>query len=188
MVKMSVDNQIIVALIGGAVALFVAVLGARITSTFVKYMAVLLAVGMFAFVAAVLIRPDVVCQYGFNLGNACGYTGTPPGHEQFYILEKMLRADPFDYSGPCPVKVTFSGRISIVGSGRVTYKFIRSDGASAPVQRLVFDGSGSQDVTETWTLGGKGTNYTGWEAVQIIDPVDPKGITSERAPFTIRCN
>ncbi len=33
-------------------------------------------------------------------------TPTPTG---FRIVEVMLRADPFDYIGPCPVQITFSG-------------------------------------------------------------------------------
>lgn len=75
---MSIDNQIIAALIGGAVALLVAVLGAKISSRFVKYAAVLIAIGMFAFVAIVLIRPDVACRSGINLGEACGQGESVP--------------------------------------------------------------------------------------------------------------
>jgi hypothetical protein len=101
-------------------------------------------------------------------------------------VEVSLRADPFDYSGPCPVLITFSGRISLVGSGgRLSYKFLRSDGASAPIQAVEFNSSESKDVSDTWTLGGSGMSYTGWEAVQIFEPQEMK---SNQAAFKIHCN
>jgi hypothetical protein len=103
----------------------------------------------------------------------------------FHVVEVFLRADPFDYVGPCPVAVTFSGRISAVGgSGRVSYKFLRSDGASAPVQTLSFTSPGSQDLNETWTLGGAGFNYSGWQSLHIFEPEE---MTSEQAHFRIQC-
>jgi hypothetical protein len=103
----------------------------------------------------------------------------------FRIVETFLRADPFDYVGTCPVTITFSGRISVAGgSGTVSYKFLRSDGASAPIQTLNFNGSGSQDISETWQIAGSGMNYSGWEAIQIFDP---QQMTSDRANFKIQC-
>src|SRR5712692_72933 len=100
----------------------------------------------------------------------------------FHVVEAILRADPFNYSGACPVSINFSGRISAVGSGTVSYRFIRSDGASAPIQTLTFTGSASQDVSETWTLGGAGTRYSGWEAIRIVDP---NAMDSSHATFTL---
>jgi hypothetical protein len=104
-------------------------------------------------------------------------------HIGFRLVEVILRADPFDYSGVCPVKVTFSGRISVAGgSGNVSYRFLRSDNASAPVQALTFTGSGSQDVSTTWTLSG---SYSGWQAIEVLDP---EGRQSDKATFTITCS
>ena len=101
------------------------------------------------------------------------------------IVEMLVRADPFDYSGTCPVLITFRGRISVAGGGgTVSYKWIRNDGASAPVQTLTFDSPGSQDVTDTWNLGDAGMNYSGWEALQVFDP---KVMTSDHADFKIQC-
>ena len=101
------------------------------------------------------------------------------------MVEVILRADPFDYAGKCPVKVTFSGRISVAGgSGQVSYKFLRSDGASAPVHSLSFSQAGSQDIQETWTLGGDGSQFSGWESIEIFDPAS---MVSSQAKFKISC-
>jgi hypothetical protein len=109
-----------------------------------------------------------------------------PAPSGFRLVEAMLRADPFDYTGPCPATITFSGRISAVGgSAQVSYKFLRNDGASAPIQTLTFDSPGSKDVSETWTLGGPSLPiYSGWVALQILEPQE---LTSQKASFTIRC-
>lgn len=107
---------------------------------------------------------------------------TPAG---FRVVEVLLRADPAEYVGPCPVRITFSGRVSVAGgSGTVAYKFLRSDGASGQVKTLTFDGPGTQAIEETWTLGAAGRTYSNWEAVQILDPDE---VTSDKATFRITC-
>jgi hypothetical protein len=103
----------------------------------------------------------------------------------FRIVEVFLRADPFDYAGACPVMITFSGRISVAGGGgTVAYKWIRNDGASAPVETLTFAGPGSQDINTTWYIGDAGMNYSGWQAIEILDP---QALTSDHAEFKIQC-
>ena len=109
-------------------------------------------------------------------------TSVPTG---FRVIETFLRADPFDFSGTCPVMITFSGRISVAGGGgTVSYKWIRNDGASAPVETLTFDGPGSKDINTTWYIGAAGMSYSGWQAIEVFDP---QPITSEHANFTIQC-
>jgi hypothetical protein len=110
----------------------------------------------------------------------------PEAPRGFRIAEVFLRADPFDYVGACPVTITFSGRISAAGgAGTVTYKWLRNDGASAPVETISFSGPGSKDISTSWYLGGPGLpNYDGWQALQILDPQER---TSERATFRVRC-
>lgn len=108
---------------------------------------------------------------------------TPTG---FRIVEAILGADPSNYAGACPIQITFSGRISVAGgSGTVSYRFIRNDGASGPVNTLTFTSPGSQDVNTTWYMGGTGTDYSGWEAIKILDPQE---VESPHANFMIRCN
>ncbi len=102
----------------------------------------------------------------------------------FRIVEMTLRSDPFDYSGPCPVEITFRGRISVAGGGgTVSYKFLRSDGGSAPLQTLVFAGPGSKDVTHTWNWSEPGS-FSGWEAVKTFDPEERESV---KADFRITC-
>ncbi len=104
----------------------------------------------------------------------------------FRVIETFLRADPFDFSGACPVMITFSGRISVAGGGgTVSYKWIRNDGASAPVETLTFDGPSSKEVNTTWYIGASGMTYSGWQAIEIFDP---QSLTSEHADFKIQCD
>jgi len=65
----------------------------------------------------------------------------------------------------------------------VTYRWIRSDNATAPTHTLHFAGTGPQrqTVTDTWTLGA---NYNGWEAIQILTPGSTQ---SNHATFTLTC-
>lgn len=114
-----------------------------------------------------------------------GEGGQPVQPPSFSVVEALLRADPFDYVGPSPVTIKFTGRISVVGGGgTVSYKFLRSDGASAPIETLHFDGPGSRDVSTTWRLGGPGFTYSGWQSIKILEPQE---MESERANFNIRC-
>ena len=92
-----------------------------------------------------------------------------------------LTASPAAYSGNCPTTINFRGMITASEAGRVQYKFIRSDGANAPVQTLIFAKAETKPVSTTWTLGA---NYTGWEAIKVIYPVS---VESNKANFTVRC-
>jgi len=113
-------------------------------------------------------------------------TPAPPEPQRtFRVVEASLRADPFNYSGPCPITLTFAGRISVVGgNGTVSYRFARSDGASAPIRRISFDQAGSKDVQTSWRLGGPGFTYSGWQALRIFEPQE---LDSNRASFNVRC-
>jgi hypothetical protein len=96
-----------------------------------------------------------------------------------------LTASPKSYAGPCPAVIHFNGKITVTQPGRVQYKFIRSDGAAAPVQTLSFDGAGSKNVGTTWTLGGPGLpSYSGWQAIQVVYPYTVK---SNKAHFKMSC-
>lgn len=109
--------------------------------------------------------------------------GTPNVHAQEF--HAALRASPAAHNGQCPAKITFSGRIRADRAGRVQYRFIRSDGAVAPIQTLNFERPGSQSISTTWTLGGdRLPRYDGWQAVEIVYPT---AMVSDRAAFSVRC-
>ncbi|MEO3784679.1 PASTA domain-containing protein [Actinocorallia sp. B10E7] len=81
---------------------------------------------------------------------------------------------------------TFSGSISVSrGPVTVTYRWIRSDGASGPVGTLRFTGTGPQTLPvgrSLWRMGGR--DYAGWQKVQILTP---NAVLSEAANFRYDC-
>ena len=96
-----------------------------------------------------------------------------------------LTATPSTYSGKCPGVITFKGTITARRAGRVQYKFIRSDGAFAPIQTLNFATPGTKNVSTTWTLGGPSLPaYSGWQAIQIVYPTS---LESNHANFSLKC-
>jgi len=85
----------------------------------------------------------------------------------------------------CPILYNFAGTITTNAAATVTYKWERSDGASAPVQTLSFGGAGSQAVTTSWKLGGSsGSTYNGWERIHVLTPND---VVSNQANFVLTC-
>jgi hypothetical protein len=92
-----------------------------------------------------------------------------------------------DYQGSCPVTLTFAATIAADrGPVDVTYRWIASDGATSPVRTVSFPGSGaqSQAVQTTWTLGGPGFTFTGWQAIKLLTPTAAQ---SNHADFSITC-
>jgi len=105
--------------------------------------------------------------------------------QSFQAEVDVIRADPYTGTVTCPVTVTFTARISVTqGGGLVSYRWMRSDGASAPVQTLTFGQPGSQDITETWSLGAPGETLSQWEAVQLLSPAS---VASQQAAFNLTC-
>lgn len=97
-----------------------------------------------------------------------------------------LRVDPSNGSVPCPVQITFSGRISLSGGGGlVEYRWVRDDGGLAPLETLEFAGPGSQDVSTTWLRGGSpGDVVDGWMKLTVLQPAS---VESEAASFSLIC-
>jgi hypothetical protein len=92
-----------------------------------------------------------------------------------------------EYSGRCPVLITFKGAIKANGPGTVTYTFARSDGARGPVYRLIFEQAGIKEVSTTWRLGDRSAlpSFEGFEEIRILSP-NPMG--SNKAKFRIKCS
>ena len=49
----------------------------------------------------------------------------------------------------------------------------------------MFDGPGSKEISDTWTLGEPGSRSTEWAAVHILKPND---FTSDKASFSVVCD
>jgi hypothetical protein len=97
------------------------------------------------------------------------------------MVSATCAADPVTFIGYCPTTIIFKGKIAVNGACTVKYKFIRSDGALAPLQTAGFLSAGTKSVADSWTLG---KSYSGWEAIEVVSPVN---ITSNHANFTITC-
>ena len=108
--------------------------------------------------------------------------GAVPG---FGITEVNLKADRHDYKGPCPMTAGFGGFITASGPGTITYRFIRSDGATSAPKTLRFDKASYAEVRTTWRLGGAGfSSEERWVAIKILTPVD---LESNHTRFVVIC-
>lgn len=117
---------------------------------------------------------------GFVFLFACGIVANAA-----QTITATLAARPTSFSGKCPATIAFNGQITITEPGRIQYKFIRSDGATAPVQTLDFAQPGSKPVSTTWMLGGPSLpSYEGWEAIQVVYPLQ---VQSNKAVFKVQC-
>lgn len=88
---------------------------------------------------------------------------------------------PPSHLGACPFTFKFQGIISSPTPAVVKYRWIRSDGAIAPVQTVTFERAGRIAVYDTWTIG---RSYVGSEALQLYTP---NGFVSNKAVFKLRC-
>jgi hypothetical protein len=97
------------------------------------------------------------------------------------VVKVTASVTPTSWSGRCPKRFEFVGKITVDKPGVVKYKWIRSDNANAPVKTLRFRKPGTQKVTTYWQLSAPGTH---WEAVQILEPNQMK---SNNAVFSLKC-
>jgi|GEM_PF-3557152 len=104
---------------------------------------------------------------------------------RFEVLNVKVDVQPKVFKGACPHRFEFTGLIQANQRGRVTYQWIRSDGAKGPVQSLVFKGPGVKKVSTYWQLGGEGKSYQKyWQVLQVLSP---NSIASQRAYFSLYC-
>jgi hypothetical protein len=89
---------------------------------------------------------------------------------------------PSFHTGACPFTFKFVGKIESDTGGVVRYRWIRSDGATAPIQRLEFRGPGTRMVDTTWELSP--AHFRGWEAIRVLSP---NSYESNKATFELTC-
>lgn len=105
----------------------------------------------------------------------------------FRVVEVIPRpAQPNNFSGACPVTIELAWKLSVAGTGKVSYSVIRGDGVTGPVESASFPAPGSTDVRASWTLGQAGVarTYTSWAALRILEP---QKLESEKTNFTVEC-
>ncbi|CAM4208714.1 hypothetical protein [Zobellia nedashkovskayae] len=89
------------------------------------------------------------------------------------------------FTGPCSKKFDFEAEIDVDGPTTITYTWLRSDGATAPENTIIFEEAGTKKVTTSWTLGENGESYEGyWQQLKIISPEE---ILSNKAEFDLHC-
>jgi hypothetical protein len=97
------------------------------------------------------------------------------------VVKVTASVSPTSWTGKCPKRFEFTGKITVDKPGVVKYKWIRSDGANAPIQTLRFRRPGTQKVSTYWQLSAPGEK---WEAIEILAPNPMK---SNKAVFTLKC-
>ncbi len=104
----------------------------------------------------------------------------------FRVEGAGVEASPTVHDGPCPGTIEFSAKIQASGAGRVKYTWLRSDGASGPVEQLDFTEAGIRRVTTTWTLGDSVAlpAYSGWQQLKVLAPNE---YLSNKAEFVLTC-
>jgi hypothetical protein len=105
------------------------------------------------------------------------------------VTSATATVTPTHHEGRCPVTFKFTGKVSLNGRGRFTYKWERSDGAVDTLAHpaVVYDGVSASLVTETWTLGAPGAPFHpfhGWVKLHVLTPTD---VLSNAAEFKLDC-
>ncbi|MEU1881214.1 hypothetical protein ABZ470_28245 [Streptosporangium sp. NPDC020072] len=119
------------------------------------------------------------------------YTVTCDTPEPELVVTPAATVDAPDYSGRCPMTLTFTGKVSVSRvPTEVKYEWTDNDGGRSQVGTLTFTGQpGTKDVTPyTVPISGNGDAVTvkGWGALRIISPkATPE---SAKADFTVKCD
>ena len=77
----------------------------------------------------------------------------------FAVTSVIMNADPDSFSGACPTTITVEADITASSNGKVTYKWVRSDGVTSSLKSLKFSKAGTKTVSFDWELNATDT-YT----------------------------
>src|SRR4051812_37887491 len=107
-----------------------------------------------------------ICVLAISL--ALAFSSRRTDAQTFRVASVTLEPSPEFYEGPCPATIRFDGNITVNGPGTVRYTFLRSDGATSPVNTLEFKSEGTRPVSTTWSLGGASRpQFSGWVSIKI---------------------
>jgi hypothetical protein len=97
------------------------------------------------------------------------------------VSQLTLAATPAKFSGICPTKVTFAGKVVVEQPGIVEYQYLRQDGTVSKLQSADFAKSGTYELDrQTLDVGKSGS---GWWILVVPD----QGVQSEKATYTVTC-
>lgn len=123
-------------------------------------------------------------------GSATASPSAAPAATALRVVALDLRADPAESVGACPLEITFTSTITVVGgSGSVSYRWRSSDGDVSPVKSVSFTKPGSMIVSSTWTVDAAALpTHAGWSSIELVDPA-PGSSTPSAAPaaFAFTC-
>lgn len=105
------------------------------------------------------------------------------------VTSVSLSVSPTHSDGPCPVKFTFTGKVTLNGRGEFRYKWERSDGAvdTTGPHTAAYDGTHAAVVTETWELGAVMPAFHPFHGSVTLHVLSPNDVSSKPAPFTLDC-
>jgi hypothetical protein len=105
------------------------------------------------------------------------------------VTSVSLSVSPTHSDGPCPVKFTFTGKVTLNGRGEFRYKWERSDGAvdATGPHTAAYDGTHAAIVTETWTLGAATPAFHPFHGSVTLHVLVPNDTSSKPAVFTLDC-
>ncbi len=104
------------------------------------------------------------------------------------ITAVTAAAYPQSYTGPCPAKITFTGKIYVDRYPMTfNYQWQRSDGAKGPLRMMRVPNASTRVLTviEHWQLGAPGQQKQVWEQLRVRS--GNTDITSAPATATINC-
>jgi hypothetical protein len=109
-----------------------------------------------------------------------------PPPPSFAVNAATFEMIPGSYNGVCPFPVTIKGKITVTGSGKVTYYYQREDGFRSDVMEINFESSGTKDLPDySMTIGtGPGFTWTGNVWIYIDNPNHQK---FNEQVFTVNC-
>jgi len=101
------------------------------------------------------------------------------------LIKVKVSANPDNFSGFCPKKIIFTGKIGVKKKMKIAFRWIRSDGIKSPINKIYFRRADIKSVFSSWSLGAAGKSYNNyWQAIEIIEPYH---YVSERAYFNLKC-
>jgi WD40 repeat protein len=102
------------------------------------------------------------------------------------IEDVILKADPADYSGPCPWTIKLFGYITVAGrGGTVQYRFVGDKGKTTAEKSLFFESPGTKEVNTAWKLGGP--NFPSSSGTFYLEILSPTATQSDPVEYKIRC-
>lgn len=106
------------------------------------------------------------------------------------ITKLEVFADPSDNQGKCPVSIRFKALITYTGSGKIKFKWQRSDlSKMKPIEKILSGKSGDVETIDSiftnWNFSnGLKQRFSGFQSFVILSP---DSIVSNKAYFTVQC-